>query len=88
MPKKGTGPSVKDKRLYKALRDEGIKKKKAARIANSAAAESGQTVAERGGQSDSYDEWTKSALLARARQVGVTGRSTMTKTQLVEALRS
>ena len=37
MPKKDPGRSVKDKKLYEKLRDEGNSKQKAARIANAAA---------------------------------------------------
>jgi hypothetical protein len=36
-PKRGPGPSVKDKELYEDLRDEGNSKQKSARIANAAA---------------------------------------------------
>jgi hypothetical protein len=41
MPKKDPGPSVKDKKLYEKLRDEGNSKQKAARIANAAAPKEG-----------------------------------------------
>jgi len=37
MPRRDPGPSVKDKEMYEALRDDGASKEKAARIANAAA---------------------------------------------------
>ena len=87
MPKKDPGPSVKDTHLYQALRNEGIKKKKAARIANAADASSRRSVSGKGGSAPSYDDWSKSDLLDRAREVGVKGRSGMNKSELVRALR-
>ena len=88
--RKDPGPSVKDKRLYEALRNEGIKKQKAARIANAAAApdSSREAVARTGGESPAYEKWTKADLLTKAREVGLVGRSTMTKDDLVLALRA
>lgn len=82
------GPSVKDPELYERLREEGNSKEKSARIANAAAATSRSAVGKKGGASPSYDEWTKQDLLARAREIGVEGRSRMTKAQLIDALRS
>jgi hypothetical protein len=87
MPKGNVSPSVKGSRLYKVLRREGIKKAKAARIANAAVGSSGRRVSKQGRRSAAYEKWTKSDLLARARKVGVKGRSSMKKTELVKALR-
>lgn len=81
-------PSVKDDKLYERLRDEGNSKEKSARIANAAANTSRSAVGRKGGSSPSYDDWTKSALMTRARELDISGRSTMTKRQLVEALRN
>lgn len=78
---------MKDPELYEKLRDEGNSKQKSARIANAAAATSRHAVGEKGGTSPSYDEWTKDDLLAQAKKVGVKGRSRMTKSELVRALR-
>ncbi len=87
--KKATpGPSVKDKKLYEKLRDEGASKGKAARVANTAAGTSRKTVGKRGGSSPSYDDWSKSALYDRAKDIGVEGRSSMSKQQLIKALRN
>ncbi|GAA4397616.1 hypothetical protein GCM10023168_02740 [Fodinibacter luteus] len=89
MPRrKGPGPSVKDPELYEALRDDGASKEKAARIANAAANTSRSAVGRKGGRAGDYDDWTKKELLARAREVGIEGRSTMSKSELVDALRN
>jgi hypothetical protein len=79
------GPSVKDDEQYEALRREGASKEKAARIANAGGrSETGR----KGGQSDSYEDWTKDELEDRAREIGIEGRSDMDKDELVEALRN
>lgn len=81
------GPSVKDEELYEELRDEGNSKEKAARIANAAAASSRSEVGRKGGQAGSYEDWTVDELQDRAREIGIDGRSSMTKDELIEALR-
>jgi hypothetical protein len=81
-------PQIKDEQTYQALRREGNSEEKSARIANAAAASSRQAVGRRGGQSPAYDEWTKDDLLKRAREIGIKGRSSMTKQQLISALRN
>jgi hypothetical protein len=78
---------VKDPDLYEALRDDGASKEKAARIANAAANTSRSAVGRKGGRSGDYEDWTKDALLKRAREIGIRGRSSMNKAQLVNALR-
>jgi len=88
MPRRSPGPSVKDKHLYEELRDEGNSKEKSARIANAAAASSRKKVASKGGSSGSYDDWTVADLRKRASEIGIEGRSSMSKAQLVDALRS
>jgi hypothetical protein len=82
------GPSVKDKGLYEDLRKEGNSKQKSARIANAAANSSRSDVGRKGGKSGDYDDWTVQKLRKRAAEIGVTGRSTMTKSQLISALRN
>jgi hypothetical protein len=85
---KDHGPSVKDDELYEALRREGDSKEKAARIANAAANEGRSRVGARGGRSEPYEDWTKEELEDRAREIGIEGRSELTKDELIEALRS
>ncbi len=82
------GPSVKDKEVYEAIRDDGASKEKAARIANAAAATSRKAVGRRGGKAADYEDWTKDELVKRAREIGITGRSSMTKAELIDALRN
>lgn len=79
--------SIKDEKTYQALRDEGASEEKAARIANAGAASSPPKVAARGGRSGPYTGWKKEDLLRRAREIGIRGRSSMTKQQLISALR-
>jgi hypothetical protein len=78
---------IKDEKTYRALRREGNSEEKSARIANAAAASSRKKVGAKGGKSPSYAEWSKDDLVKRARELGVKGRSTMTKAQLIDALR-
>ncbi len=78
---------IKDERTYRALRREGNSEEKSARIANAAAGSSRQSVGARGGRSRSYEDWTKRHLIQRAREIGIKGRSSMSKAQLISALR-
>ena len=78
---------IKDEKTYRALRREGNSEEKSARIANAAAASSRKDVAARGGRSHDYQDWTKRELAERAREIGIKGRSSMTKPQLIAALR-
>jgi len=84
MPGKDHGPSVKDDRLYEELREDGASKEKAARIANAKAG--GDDVSRKGGESGSYEDWTKEDLEERAAEIGIEGRSDMSKDELVDAL--
>ena len=86
MPQKDPGPSVKDDQLYEKLRDEGMSKEKAARIANAKAA--GDKPSKKGGKSDPYEEWTTEELYERAKDIGIEGRSDMDKSELISALRN
>jgi len=81
-------PSIKEEKTYEEVRKSGASKEKAARVANAAANEGRSKVSRRGGKSSSYDDMTKSELYDRAKKVGVAGRSTMSKSQLVKALRN
>ena len=86
MPQKDPGPSIKDDDLYEKLRDEGMSKEKAARIANAKAG--GGTPMKSGGQAPPYEDWTKEELYERAQEIGIDGRSDMDKAALIEALRN
>ena len=78
---------IKDEKTYQALRREGNSEEKSARIANASAGSSRQKVGRKGGKSPSYADWSKEDLVKRARELGVKGRSTMTKARLINALR-
>ncbi|GAB3968602.1 hypothetical protein GCM10029978_038340 [Actinoallomurus acanthiterrae] len=78
---------IKDEKTYQKVRESGASKEKAARIANAAAGQGRKTVARRGGKHPPYDDWSKNDLMDKARQIGIKGRSSMTKDQLVKALR-
>lgn len=81
---KDHGPSIKDDEQYEALREDGMSKEKAARIANS----DRTSTAEKGASSPTYEEWTKDDLYEKAREVGIEGRSAMDKRELIDALRN
>ena len=80
--------AIKDERVYKAVRREGGSKEKAARVANASANRSRSEVGRKGGGSSSYDDWTKQDLMKRAREIGIDGRSSMSKGELIKALRN
>ena len=82
MPGKDHGPSIRNDAQYEALRDKGMSREKAARIANSEGA------SRRGGEATPYEERTRDQLLDKAREVGIEGRSSMTKAELIDALRN
>ena len=86
--KKEPGPSVKDDKVYEAIRDEGGSKEKAARIANASAAQGRSSVGKKGGESGSYDEWKVEDLRKRAKELGMSGYSGKNKSELVSMLRN
>ncbi len=79
-------PSIKDEETYKALRDDGASKEKAARIAN-AQADDRRKPSKKGGKASPYEDWTKDELYDRAKEIGIEGRSDMSKDELIKALR-
>jgi hypothetical protein len=80
---KDHGPQIKDDERYEALRKEGASKEKAARIANTPR----RRVGKRGGRSPAYEDWRKDDLYQRAREIGIEGRSGMSKGELIDAIR-
>ncbi len=87
-PKGRASSSLKDPELYEELRDDGASKQKAARISNAAAARGRSAVGRKGGESGSYDDWTVPELREKAKEIGLSGYSKLTKQKLIEALRS
>ncbi|MDX6224401.1 MAG: hypothetical protein QOE64_777 [Frankiales bacterium] len=82
------GPSVKDPELYEKLRDEGNSKEKSARIANAAANTSRSEMGRRGGEGGDYEDRSKDELYEQAKKVGIEGRSSMSKSELIKQLRN
>lgn len=80
--------SIKDPELYERLRSEGSSKEKAARISNAAANTGRTSIARKGGRSESYEEWPVRDLRGRARELGLTGYSKLSKAQLIHAIRN
>jgi hypothetical protein len=79
---------IKDEKTYQELRKHGESKEKSARIANASANSSQKKVAAKGGKSGAYQDWSKDDLVRRAREIGIRGRSKMSKEQLIKALRN
>lgn len=81
---KDHGPQIKDDEQYESLREDGISKEKAARIANT----DRQKAAKKGGHRPPYEEWTVDELRDKAAEIGIEGRSDMDKAELIDALRN
>ncbi len=73
---------IKNEDQYEALRDKGASKEKAARIANTS--NSGK----KGGKAGKYEDRSKEDLYNKAKEVGIEGRSKMSKKELINALRN
>jgi Rho termination factor, N-terminal domain len=80
--------SIKNEKMYEELREDGASKEKAARISNAAAARGKSAVGRKGGKSGSYEDWNVSDLKKRAKELGITGYSSLTKDKLVNKLRN
>jgi hypothetical protein len=79
---KDHGKQIKDDAQYEALRKKGTSKEKSARIANSPDA------SKKGGQASDLDSRTKSDLLVEAKKIGISGRHSMKKDELIKAIRN
>ena len=75
-------PSIKNEDQYDALRKEGYSKEKSARIANT------ENSGKKGGKADPYEKRTKEELYDQAKKIGIDGRSSMNKKELINALRN
>lgn len=80
---KNHGNQIKDDKRYEELREHGMSREKAARIANSDPHKTGQ----KGGKTPRYEELNKDELYQKAKKIGIDGRSSMNKEQLINALR-
>ena len=80
--------SIKNEKMYEELRKEGNSKQKSARISNAAAARGKSAVAKKGGKSGSYDDWTVADLRKRAKEIGLSGYSNLTKATLISKIRN
>lgn len=81
---KDHGSQIKNDDQYETLRDKGMSKEKAARIANTSSDEMDY----KEGSGNSYESWTKEELYDKAQKAGIEGRSTMDKKELIHALRN
>jgi len=82
------GASIKNEKMYEDLRRQGQSKQKSARISNAAAARGASAVGRKGGESGSYDDWTVPELRDRAKEIGLSGYSRLTKSKLISKLRN
>ncbi|QBQ41729.1 Rho termination factor [Sphingobacterium psychroaquaticum] len=73
---------IKDDATYDALRRQGASKEKAARIANSPGA------SRRGGLASNLNERSRIELLEQAKKIGISGRHSMRKNELINAIRN
>ncbi|MEW5808114.1 MAG: Rho termination factor [Actinomycetota bacterium] len=80
--------SIKNEKMYEDLRREGNSKEKAARISNAAASRGASSVGKKGGRSGSYDDWSVDDLKKRAKELGMSGYSRLTKDKLISKLRN
>ena len=81
---KNHGNQIKDDEQYEELRNQGMSKNKAARIANTSRKKAGK----KGGKAAKYEEQSKDNLYQKAKEVGIEGRSKMSKKELINALRN
>ena len=78
----GKTSRIKNEKQYEALVDQGMSKTKAACIANTPDA------GVKGGKAEKYEDRTRTDLYNKAKEVGIEGRSKMSKEELIKALRN
>lgn len=71
--------SIKNEDQYEALKDKGMSKEKAARIANTKHPDY---------DSRPYEDRSRDDLYKKAKEIGIDGRSKMDKEQLIRAIRN
>jgi hypothetical protein len=86
MVQKKAGADVKDKALFKRLRNLGVSAKESARVANKGSKTSRAKTSQHGA-THTFADLKVPELRRRAKKAGVKGRSTMNKKQLIKALR-
>lgn len=79
---KPSNSRIKNEEQYEALVEKGYSKEKSARIANTPDA------GVKGGKAKDYEDRTKDEVYEQAKKVGIQGRSKMTKSELINALRN
>ncbi|MCB1390539.1 MAG: Rho termination factor [Rhodobacteraceae bacterium] len=75
-----------DERLYRQLRDMGLSADRATRIAEGLAVQMVVPDA-RGVTASLLEDWSRDTLFDSAKEAGIDGRSMMSKTELIAALR-
>ncbi|MBN9141801.1 MAG: Rho termination factor N-terminal domain-containing protein [Micrococcales bacterium] len=80
--------ALKDPKLYEELRDKGDSKEKAARISNAVAARGAKSVGRTGGKAADLDDRTVAQLRSRAKELGLRGYSSKTKSELIDLIRN
>ena len=88
MVAKKAGTGVRNKALYKKLRNLGVSAKESARVAKASIKTPSKKASARGGAASSYDNLKVPELQRKAKKAGIKGRSNMNKKQLVKALRA
>ncbi|MFC3199025.1 Rho termination factor N-terminal domain-containing protein [Parapedobacter deserti] len=79
---KDHGKQIRDDEKYEALKEKGMSKEKAARIANTSDA------GKKGGKAGKLDGRTKEELIQDAKKIGIKGYSKMRKKDLIDRIRN
>lgn len=79
---------IEDEKTYQELRKQGASKEKSARIATRRLAPRVMQSPQREVRARPTPTGAKTDLLRRAREIGIKGRSSMNKKQLIDALRN